>query len=205
MKTLLPLAFLTALSVFSSCEEEKDDYTTAMGNREGAVQMILDPADTGTSLLKTIVRSDTFRKLSYPYQASFRYFSYPDTFTMLIHNYNGILVALKDDSSYFLQILGVTDAQALDSTHVNVLSTIGKAVLDISNPKKIKPVSFQFDYQGYPPYIDINIINYLTRGYNPYTDRGSLNYYFECPNATDKIVYGWSIGTISYPKCYSKT
>jgi hypothetical protein len=185
-----------------TCKKEKDDYRTISKQVHGAINLIINPKDTGTSLMSTIIRdSSNFSGIRSSEGNATCNNAY-----IAVDMYNGFkLYKIESATSYkykySIHVIGALRATATDSTHIIVKSSIGEASFDFSNIDSVKPTYFHFDYPGHAPPIDRHITSELVRGFNPLIDDGA-KYFFECP-VSDQIIYGWTIGTISKPICYA--
>lgn len=202
---LILIAFLISLEC---CYDPMDVYKYRNWNDIGAVQVYLNPEDTGTSLLETIVRLndqkvDTFRT-NKQLNHSTAVLNF-DSCVIYIDYYKGIFIYQRIDgvAGYYLKILGVLKLRAIGPHLLEAETSIGKAVLDIAKPDSVKAISFTFDYPGYAPPFSYSLKDSLYRNlswglYPP----SEWMLYFDCPENTDKIIYAWRKGKLKKPVCF---
>ncbi|MES2618417.1 MAG: hypothetical protein V4613_11090 [Bacteroidota bacterium] len=198
------LQFVFILLLLAGCTNKpsKDDYDNIVPSAsEAAVFMYLP--DTGISLFKTIKPQ---KIPDYNYQLYEYRKGYFKNFLIYVYPYEGI--DIEDTASkkkYFLRIIGATNIDGSNLPYLKVKSSIGEATLLINGSDTLQPISFDYNYNGWPPYIDFNLILAIKEWgvdeYNRPDWRKRGIYFFECPT-TDKVVYGWKKGEIETPVCH---
>lgn len=209
---LITLAFLTII-VFNGCytDPDYDEYQIIKQNKDGAVHMYLDPKDTGSSL-KASIQKDLTKATDSFYNSDLykKYYMLSRTniqgHVIFIEQYKGISIYKRKNGSKgtYLKIIGVYSADSINPTTLLVKTAIGDAYLNMSDPNNPITESFNFNYPGYGPPIDGNIIMNLVR-FN-FCNNCKKQYYFQCPTVSNKIIYGWKLGPLNFdPICYSFT
>jgi hypothetical protein len=183
---VLFLSMIAFLLFFLACKKERDDYRTISKSTHGAINLILNPADTGISLMSTIIRDFS----SFSGIPSSEGNAKCNNAYIAVDMYNGFKVFRMDTLpyayKYSVHVIGALYAISTDSTHVLIKSSIGEASFDFSNIDSVKPTYFHFDYPGHAPPIDRHITSELVKGFNPLINDGA-KYFFECP-ISDQII-----------------
>ncbi len=210
-KMKLTTIAILSLLLFIGCysDPDYDEYKIVKQNTEGAVHLYLNPKDTGGSLKLSIQKdstkaTDSFHNDDLYIKYSMLHRTNIQGHVIFIDQYNGISVYKRKNGSkgIYLKIIGAYAADSIAPTILKVKTAIGIAYLNFSNPSNPITESFNFNYPGYGPPIDFNIVYYLIRG-KFCTGSCSWRYYFQCPTASDKIIYGWKVGTLNTdPICY---
>lgn len=187
--------FVYLLILFTACLE-KDNYLNVPAETDGLRLLTID---TGRSLLQTIQKInvniiDTNDLCMVVESKSIH------EYKVFFIEYKGIQL-VSNNQSFFYSIPGALSFKFIqnDSNTRIVNSHIGKVVLDITNPENIIPLSFEF----IPPADIPRIKPCLYEKVLVPASTFSKKYYFECPNQTNNIIYGWEIGKLNKPKCYA--
>ena len=202
---------LFGLLFFTKCiTDPMDDYTYRNKQDVGAVQVYLNPDDTGNSLLETIIRIadkkvDTFNfPMNYSHNTLSVFFENCDVF---IDDYHGIYIYQRKNGvpGYFLKIIGVLSLKPVGPKLLEAETSIGKAILDFTKTDSVKAINFTFQYSGYPPPISYavkdTLYHQIVFSYYPPIE---WMMYFNCPEKSDKIVYAWRTGKLNKPACFQK-
>jgi hypothetical protein len=206
------ISFSLLLILLPGCSRW-DDYRTVRQQEEGALHLYLEPKDTGNSLSGTIYKDvlkkiDTFNE-GESYKNNWQL---PKAFirgqVVFVDPYYGLLIYNKKDgdTGYYLRVIGAYDADSTAPYQLTVKTSIGKAIINMTNPDEPEVVSFVFDYQGYAPPISYGLKKYLTRKNFCNTHGCKWRYYFQCPINPGKIIFGWKAGTLTTdPICFAYT
>jgi len=141
-----------------------------------------------------------------------KYWQLPKTFiqghVVFVDPYYGLIIYNKKigDPGYYLKVIGAYDADSSNPYQLTVSTSIGKAIINMSNPDSPVAESFVFDYSGYGPPISFGIRKYLTRHNYCYQYNCVWRYYFQCPTNTERIIFGWTTGALTTdPICFQYT
>lgn len=195
------------ITLLIGCEPPIDDsYASGKQNNLGAVFKYLNPADTGSSLLSTIVKDpsvhlDTFDpKVDYQKKYSWQKQKNMHGMKIITYHYEGL--HLYDTSGmapgYALKVIGAYGISILDSSRIAVQSSIGTAIIRLGPNNTFKAESFTFDYSGEPPPLHWHLNEEINRRNGYFGDK----LFFNCPSSAIGIVYGWEVGLVTGPVCY---